>query len=119
MRAVFLLLKSLPLIALLALSGCSNWVYRVDIPQGNFLEQKDVDKLRIAMTKEQVVFVIGNPVAKNSFNDNIWHYVYAMTRGNGDEFRQELVIYFDEQQKLKKIDGDFDTPENFDTPLEN
>ena len=118
MRAALSFFKTLPLIMLLALAGCSNWVYRVDIPQGNFLEQKDVDKLRIEMSKEQVIFVIGNPVAKNSFNDNVWHYLYTMTRGNGNEFRTELVIFFDKDEKLLKIEGDFEVPENFNIPLE-
>lgn len=118
MRVAVSFLKSIPLLFILALAGCSSWVYRVDIPQGNFLEQKDVDKLRIAMTKEQVIFVIGNPVAKNPFNHNVWHYMYTMTRGSGEEFKQELVVYFDEEQKLKKIEGDFEVPETFNTPLE-
>lgn len=118
MRAAFSFVKSLPLLLILALAGCSSWVYRVDIPQGNFLEQKDVDKLRIEMSKEQVVFVIGNPVAKNPFNSNVWHYMYTMTRGSGEEFKQELVIYFDSDERLLKIEGDFETPENFNTPLE-
>ncbi|MEN9531784.1 MAG: hypothetical protein RIQ83_1008, partial [Pseudomonadota bacterium] len=36
----------------LTLSGCS-LVYRIDIPQGNYVEQKQVDKLRQGMTREQ------------------------------------------------------------------
>ncbi|TMS63830.1 outer membrane assembly protein BamE, partial [Pseudoalteromonas sp. S1941] len=27
------------------MSGCSSWIYRINVPQGNFLEQSDVDKL--------------------------------------------------------------------------
>ena len=63
MRAALSFFKTLPLIMLLALAGCSNKPL-LDIPQGNFLEQKDVDKLRIEMSKEQVIFVIGNPLQK-------------------------------------------------------
>ena len=44
----------------LTLSGCS-LVYRIDIPQGNYVEQKQVDKLRQGMTREQVEFVLGSP----------------------------------------------------------
>ena len=32
--------------------GCSNWIYRIDVPQGNFLDERDVEKLRVGMTKE-------------------------------------------------------------------
>ena len=61
--------------AALLLSACSSWVYRIDIPQGNYLEQKDIDKLQIEMTKEQVKYVLGSPVVIDPFNDNIWHYI--------------------------------------------
>jgi len=55
------------LLSLTLLSGCSDWIYRIDVPQGNFLEQKDVSKLRVDMSKEQVRFVLGNPVVEDSF----------------------------------------------------
>ena len=49
------------LAATMMLSACADWIFRIDIPQGNFLDEKDVKKLRIEMTKEQVVFVLGKP----------------------------------------------------------
>ena len=102
---------------ILSLSACSSWIYRIDIPQGNFLEQKDVDKLRIAMTKEQVQFVLGNPVAENSFDQDNWHYYYSLKRGSGDLFEKKLVLNF-EQGKLIKMSGDFEQPKNFNQALE-
>jgi outer membrane protein assembly factor BamE len=101
----------------LSVTACSNWIYRIDIPQGNFLEQKDIDKLRINMTKEQVQYVLGNPVAENSFDDNIWHYFYSLKGGRGDNFEKKLVINFTEG-KLSKMSGDFDMPKNFNVPLD-
>ncbi len=47
----------------LTLSGCS-LVYRIDIPQGNYVEQKQVDKLRQGMTREQVEFVLGSAMLR-------------------------------------------------------
>lgn len=48
-------LLSLPLFicfsVLLFSTGCA---YRADLMQGNFYEQKDIDKLRIGMSPEQV-----------------------------------------------------------------
>jgi len=102
----------------LSMSACSNWIYRIDVPQGNFLEQKDIDKLRIAMTKEQVQFVLGNPVAENSFDDNVWHYFYSLKSGNGKrDFEKQLVLNF-EDNKLVKMTGDFEVPKDFNTPLD-
>lgn len=103
--------------AALSLSACSSWVYRLDIPQGNYLEQKDVDKLRVGMTKEQVNFLLGSPVAKNAFNSNVWHYVYVLNVGRGEDNRQELVLTFNNDQ-LVSMAGDFKQPEQFSTPLD-
>ena len=101
----------------LSVSACSNWIFRIDVPQGNFLEQKDIDKLRVQMTKEQVRFVLGNPVAENAFDDDIWHYFYALKGGRGDNFEKQLVLNF-QNGKLVKMTGDFDTPKEFNVPLD-
>ena len=101
-------------------TACTDWIYRIDVPQGNYLDQKDVNKLRVAMTKEQVRFVLGNPVVQDSFNSNTWYYVYDMKRGmrkRGEDVRKELIIRF-EGERLLDIEGDFEKPEEFDIPLD-
>lgn len=106
------------IVAALTLTACSSWVYKLDIPQGNFLNQDDVDKLRIEMTKEQVEFVLGSPLIKNPFKVGTWHYVYTRKSGRTDKtLRKELVVVF-ENDKLLSISGDYKTPEDFNTPLE-
>jgi outer membrane protein assembly factor BamE len=108
---------ALVLATALTLGACSSWIYRIDVPQGNFLEQKDIDKLRVQMTKEQVRFVLGNPVAENAFDDDIWHYFYALKGGRGENFEKQMVINF-KDDKLVDITGDFTKPANFNTPLD-
>lgn len=101
-------------------SACTDWIFRIDVPQGNFLDQDDVNKLRVDMTKEQVIFVLGNPVVEDSFDTSTWYYVYDMKRGmrkRGEDVRRELVIKF-EDDRVASITGDFDTPEDFETPLD-
>lgn len=100
------------------LSGCSSWVYRINVPQGNFLEQSDVDKLRISMTREQVLFVLGSPIAKDAFDSNTWHYAYVFNIDRESEQRKSLTVYF-EDEKLTRISGDYDEPKDFNTPLDN
>lgn len=108
------------LILCLATSGCVDWIYRIDVPQGNFLEQKDVDQLRIEMTKEQVIYILGRPVVQDSFDRSTWYYVYEMKRGmskRGEDFRKELIIEFVDD-RIAKVTGDFELSENFNTPLD-
>jgi len=106
------------LVAVLTLSGCSNWVYKFDITQGNFLNQDDVDKLRIEMTKEQVEYVLGSPVIENPFKSDSWHYIYTKRSGKTDKTsRTELIVKF-ENNRLVEVSGDFEKPKDFDTPLD-
>jgi outer membrane protein assembly factor BamE len=101
-------------------SACSDWIFRIDVPQGNFLDQKDVNKLRIEMTKEQVQFVLGNPVVQDSFTSNTWYYIYDMKRGmskRGEDIRKELILTFVDG-KLNSMKGDFLEPNEFNTPLD-
>lgn len=104
-------------VGILSLGACSSWIYRIDIPQGNFLEQKDVDKLRVAMTKEQVIYVLGSPVASNAFDNDTWHYFYALKGGRGNNFEKQLIVEF-KDDKLQDIKGDFDKSAEFSTPLD-
>ncbi|GAC12948.1 outer membrane protein assembly factor BamE [Aliiglaciecola lipolytica] len=104
----------------LFLSGCVDWIYRIDVPQGNFLQDKSVKQLRIEMTKEQVIYVLGRPVVKDSFDHDTWYYVYEMKRGmrkRGEDFRKELIIQFADE-KIASVTGDFELSEDFNTPLD-
>ena len=101
-------------------SACSNWIYRIDIPQGNFLDDKDVKKLRVGMTKEQVEFVLGRPILRDAFDQDTWYYYYEMTRGmekRGEDFEKNMVITFVDG-KVSTVTGDFELSEDFNTPLD-
>lgn len=111
------IVKTALLASLLGLSACSSWIYKIDIPQGNYTEQQLVDKLRIQMTKEQVQYILGSPVARDSFKQDKWHYIYTLTKGKGKTFRSELIIHFS-QNKVIDITGDFKKSDEFDTALD-
>ncbi|WOT06181.1 outer membrane protein assembly factor BamE [Shewanella youngdeokensis] len=105
----------------LSLSGCSvfDWlIYKPDIPQGNYMEDQQVEKLRIDMTKEQVEYVLGRPVLRDSFSDNIWYYVYHYKSGrDASIIHKELILHFS-GDNLVEVKGDYDLSEEFTTPLE-
>ncbi len=104
----------------LSLSACSSWIYRIDIPQGNYLEQKDIDKLQVDMTKEQVKFILGSPVVADSFDQDTWYYVYRFKSGRNSDFNRakNFTLHF-KDDKLVSAEGDFSLSENFDTPMVN
>ncbi len=108
-------------LVLVTTSGCSwlsNIVYTIDVPQGNFIEQRDVDKLRVGMSEEQVNFVLGTPMVVSSFGEQDWHYLYQLRTGKGEIIRKELTLSFNAERKLSSINGDFKLPADFNKPLE-
>jgi outer membrane protein assembly factor BamE len=49
----------------LATSGC---VYRINIQQGNFLNQGAVDTVKPGMTRSQVRYLLGTPMVADPFD---------------------------------------------------
>ncbi|REL32281.1 outer membrane protein assembly factor BamE [Thalassotalea euphylliae] len=115
-----MLARSIILALALTTSACSSWVYRIDIPQGNYLEQKDIDRLQVGMTKEQVKFILGSPVVIDSFEQDTWHYVYQFKSGRNSDFdaRKDFIVKFVDN-KLVSAEGDFELSENFNTPYDS
>ncbi|MCP4414173.1 MAG: outer membrane protein assembly factor BamE [Gammaproteobacteria bacterium] len=94
------------LLTLLA-SSCSivdPWVYKINKQQGNITKQKQVDKLEIGMTKEQVQFIMGTPMSVDSFDTDRWDYIYTYKPGHGELTRNNLTLSFTDN-KLSNIDG--------------
>jgi len=113
-----LLISLLFLASLSGLQACSSWIYRIDVPQGNYLSKDDVGRLRIDMTKEQVVYILGHPVVNDPFNQDEWYYLYTLKKGSdGKKIRKQLILDF-KDGKLADMSGDFEKPKNFNTPLE-
>ena len=89
-------------------SGCGildPWIYKINKQQGNITEYKQVDKLEIGMSKEQVRFVMGTPMAVDSFNTDRWDYIYTHKPGHGEIKRNNITLYFTDH-KLSKIEGE-------------
>ena len=94
---------ALLLICSLVLSGC---IYRVDVPQGNYLDQEKVEQLRAGMTREQVQFILGTPITIDPFNKNRWNYIFLIQEGWDDPVQKNLFVIF-EDNALSRIEGDY------------
>lgn len=91
---------ALLLILMLNLSGC---LYKMDIHQGNVLDQEQVDKLQLGMNKNQVIGLLGSPQLVDPFHTQRWDY-YSMSNVNNqnDKTEQVLTLVF-EGNSLNKI----------------
>lgn len=95
---------------LTAIAGCSNiedWsiVHKIDIHQGNVLEQENINKLRPGMTPDQVRFLLGTPALVDAFHQDRWDYLYRIKPGGRDASQRRLTLFF-ENRKLARIEGD-------------
>ncbi len=105
----------LPLFLTLPLVGCG-LVYKVDIPQGNYIEEKQVSQLRRGMNPEQVRFLLGNPMSLDGFNPDRWVYLYYFKPGRGEVEQKQLILNFT-NNALVSITGDYSAPEAFEQGL--
>ena len=80
-------------------------VYRLDIPQGNIVNQEMVDQLKPGMTRRQVRYVMGTPLVVDSFEAERWDYVYSIEKRTERRTQQRVTLYFD-GDVLVRIEGD-------------
>jgi len=101
-------------ITIMAITGCSKiedgslkppLVYRIDIQQGNVVDQSMVNKLRVGMDKKQVRFIMGTPLLMDPFHDERWEYLYTYQEGGEDRQKRHITLFF-EDEKLAYIRGD-------------
>lgn len=103
-------------VAIAALAGCAtidkytpSWsslgVYKIDINQGNYLAQDQVDRLQVGMTPQQVRLTLGTPLIEFPFTRDRWDYIYEYTRQGVVREHRKFTVWFDDG-KLARWEGD-------------
>jgi outer membrane protein assembly factor BamE len=76
--------------------------YRINIQQGNYLEEEDVDQVQPGMTRSQVRFLLGTPMVEDLFNGDRWDYIYYLKIGRSREvFTRHFIVYFEGDQAVR------------------
>ena len=93
----------------LMLGACSYFpslgVYKLDINQGNYVTQDQVDRLKVGLTRQQVKSALGTPLVTDAFHANRWDYAYEFQRqGKTLEHRQFTVYFVDD--RVARWEGD-------------
>jgi outer membrane protein assembly factor BamE len=82
-------------------SGC---VYRINIQQGNFLDQAAVGQVKPGMTRSQIRYLLGTPMVADSFNKERWDYIYYLKKGRSRHVdSRRVTVYFD-GDKVARLD---------------
>ena len=102
---LLLRLRATPALAVMALvlTAC---VYRIDIQQGNLLDEDVIDQVELGMTRSQVQFLLGTPMISDSFHQDRWDYTYYFRRGRSRQIDQRWFIVFFQDDEVVRIDRD-------------
>ncbi|AHW74410.1 TPA: outer membrane protein assembly factor BamE [Neisseria meningitidis] len=101
----------LALSALLGLAACSAEraslfpSYKLKVIQGNEIDPRAAAALRLGMTKDQVLLLLGSPLLRDAFHTDRWDYTFNTSRNGIIKERSNLTVYF-ENGVLVRTEGD-------------
>ncbi|MDO6462140.1 outer membrane protein assembly factor BamE [Granulosicoccaceae sp. 1_MG-2023] len=105
-------LRIILLACLISLTGaCGNpiWLppaHKIDIQQGNLVDQEQVVQLREGMSRDEVRQLLGEPVLKPTVDADRWDYVYTKGRSGEHVKARRLTVFF-EQERVSRIEDDY------------
>lgn len=111
-------MRILPLSAMLLAAACSTKPtffneYKIDIQQGNVLEQHMIAQLQPGQTREQVRFLLGTPTLTDIFHQNRWDYPYRYQTGStGEVEMRTFSVFFDQEGRLTHVAGNVRAVQN-------
>jgi outer membrane protein assembly factor BamE len=113
MRSALSLSSVLAAIAVaLTLSACNFFApYRIDVRQGNYVDDAMLAQLQTGMTREQVRFVLGTPLVADVFHSERWDYVHRFRSGRSGKVEQRAISVFFVNDKLARVEGDTSPPD--------
>lgn len=89
--------------SLLLAGGC---VYRIDVQQGNLLEETDIAAVKPGMTRSQVRFLLGTPMIEDTFHQDRWDYMYFFRQGRSRRAERRWIIVHFDGDRVREIERD-------------
>ena len=97
------------------LSACFLAPHKVEMQQGNYIDQEMLSKLKLNMSRDQVRFALGTPLVIDPFHPDRWEYIYLTGRA-GDVSRERVISLEFVGDKLVRISGDVVASEQATAP---
>lgn len=76
--------------------GGLHFPYVIDMHQGNVLNDQNVAKLQLGMSKEAVKAILGEPLLIDTFHKNRWDYVQIDRLGKKKAKRKSISLFFND-----------------------
>lgn len=110
------------LILALSVTACSSVnkiVYRIDVPQGNYLQAETVAQVKTGMTAQQVQYLLGTPVLIDPYSNQTWYYVFLQQKAYETPDQHTLVVNFDQRSIVTNVDLDKSLPNSVQAEVNN
>ena len=89
-------------LSILGLNACHYLSFaRIKVQQGNLLEPKTIQKLKIGMLKTDVAIVLGSSLVPSVFQKDRWDYAYTFQKNEGIVKTKHLSLYFHNEKLIK------------------
>lgn len=107
-------------VAGLGLTACSsNFIYKPEVVQGNFVSREQVQALRAGMPRQAVREVLGTPLVTSVFHAERWDYAFTIRRQGAEPQQRRFSVFF-KGDALDRIEGDpLPTEAEFAAKLDN
>jgi outer membrane protein assembly factor BamE len=79
--------------------------YKIEVVQGNFISNEQVQALQPGMSRQQVRELLGTPLVSSLFHADRWDYIFTLRRQGVQPQQRRLTVYFQGDQ-LARHEGD-------------
>ncbi|THU00301.1 outer membrane protein assembly factor BamE [Lampropedia puyangensis] len=116
-RSICGLLMGVAVLSAGVLAGCSSidrsshrlvnaiTPYQIEVVQGNFVSNEQVQALKPGMSHEQVRDILGSPLVTSVFHADRWDYVFTIKR-KGLTFEEKKLTVFFSGFVMERVEGD-------------
>ena len=84
--------------------------HKIDIHQGNVIDDERLAQLERGMSQEQVRFLLGTPVNGNVFHSDRWDYLHYVSKAGSHAQPKRVSIFF-EDGVVSRIEDHYSTTE--------
>ncbi len=84
-------------VTLLGVSACgfTPFLYKIDVPQGNLIEESEIAQIQPGLTRDQVHRILGTPAVTDTFHPNTDYYIYTFQSGTTDRhYQRRLTVNY-------------------------
>ena len=85
----------------------SDWhfPYMMEVQQGTYITEEQFKQLKVGMSKDQVVFVLGYPLSHYLFNKTRWDFPYQNYTNNSLKKSYSISILFDNNITQSRVES--------------